>query len=501
MSFLVDLAFFLFAASCGVGVAWLVFFRYRMADPELAEESQARFAHVTLVKLQELTSKVAADVDQHSSAVREINAQLADTDDESAVLAAVSQLIEANRQMQERLDTAEQRLQVQARQMESHAVEARTDALTQVANRRALDDEFRRCLAEFTSRGVVSTLMLIDVDHFKKFNDAHGHQAGDEVLRGVARVLRNNVGELGLVARYGGEEFAVIFAGHSTPGILAQAERARLAIAGTSFRCSGRELFVTVSAGLSETEPGDQEKEFIRRADEALYSSKKTGRNCGHYNDGRTNHRIQAGALAAAPKSPVTEQIGDEWLFEAENTAETLYHESLAHVSNRPTFFDDLIRRLAQWRRGGTPLALMLMQIDGFGRIVNDHGVGGSEVVLRVTAQLVNAVMRDMDHVARLGDDTFSMLMPGSHLAQAVAAAERLRSACERCRLPRKAGVSFFTISVGVVEASDGDDLRLMLERARKAMQAAINQGRNRVCGHDLLGCTVKEPLAEAMAE
>jgi diguanylate cyclase len=501
MSFLVDLAFFVFAASCGVGVAWLLFFRYRMRDTDPVEESQAHFAHETLIKLQELTSKVAADVDRHSSAVREINAQLADSDDEAAVLAAVAQLIEANRRMQERLDTAEQRLQVQARQMESHAVEARTDALTQVANRRALDDEIRRCLADFTSRGVISTLMLIDVDHFKKFNDTHGHQSGDEVLRGVARVLRNNVSEVGLVARYGGEEFAVIFAGHSITAVMAQAERARQAIAGTSFRCAGRELFVTVSGGLSETQPGDQDKEFIRRADEALYSSKKAGRNCGHYNDGRTNHRIKADAIANLPKTPLTEQVGDEWLFEAENTAEALYHEPLAHVSNRPTFFDDMIRRLSQWRRGATPLTLMLVQIDGLGRIVADHGQPGSEVVLRVTAQLVNAVMRDMDHVARLGDDTFAMLMPGAQLAHAVAIAERLRNACERCRLPRKAGVSYFTISIGVVEASDGDDLRLILERARKALHAAINQGRNRVCGHDLLGCTVKEPIAESMVD
>ena len=500
MSFVVDLAFFLFAASCGVGAAWLVFVRYRLAEPEPADQTQAHFARETLAKLQELTSKVAADVDRHSSAVREINEQLAESGDEASVLAAVAQLIDANRKMQERLDSAEQRLQVQARQMESHAVEARTDALTQVANRRALDDEVRRAVTDYAGRGVLSTLMLIDVDHFKKFNDTHGHQSGDEVLRGVARVLRTNVGELGLVARYGGEEFAVIFAGLALPAVVAQAEKARLAIAGTSFRCSGRELFVTVSAGLTETQPGDQEKDFIRRADEALYSSKKGGRNCGHFNDGRSNHRIKADTLAAAPPPPASEQIGDEWLFEAERTAEAIYHEPLAHVSNRPAFFDDLIRRLSHWRRGGTPLALMAVQIDNLGRIASDYGPDAQDTVLRVTAQLINAVMRDMDHVARLGEDTFALLMPGSQLGHGVAIGERLRTACERCRLPRRAGLSHYTISIGVVEASDGDDLRLILERARKALAQAIHQGRNRVCGHDVLGCTVKEAEAEPAA-
>src|SRR5687767_12718214 len=104
MSFLIDLAFFVFAAACGVGVAWLVFFRYRLADTTLgSEEAQACFARETLARLQELTNKVAADVDEHSVAVQQINAQLADTDtnDEAAVLAAVAQLIDANRRMQE----------------------------------------------------------------------------------------------------------------------------------------------------------------------------------------------------------------------------------------------------------------------------------------------------------------------------------------------------------------------------------------------------------------
>src|SRR4030095_11444991 len=125
MSFVVDLAFFLFAASCGDGVAGLVFFRYRLAEPEPVEELQAHFARETLAKLQELTSKVAADVDRHSSAVREINAQLAESDDEASVLAAVAQLIEANRKMQERLDSAEQRLEGTAREVAEHGVRER----------------------------------------------------------------------------------------------------------------------------------------------------------------------------------------------------------------------------------------------------------------------------------------------------------------------------------------------------------------------------------------
>ncbi|MDX1945028.1 MAG: diguanylate cyclase [Pirellulaceae bacterium] len=476
--------FLLLATLCAAcGLAWLALRRRIRARAAPLEDAEARFARETLARLQELTSRVAADVDQHSSQVQEINAQLADPDgdnDESAVLSAVAQLIDANARMQRQLDTAEERLQAQARQIESHAVEARTDALTQVANRRALDDEIRRCVAEQQRRGSPAAIMLIDVDHFKKFNDTHGHQAGDEVLRGVARVLRANIGEGGLVARYGGEEFAAVFAGLGVRQIMAQAEKARQAIAGTLFKFAGKQLKVTASAGLAELMPDETEKDLVRRADEALYASKSAGRNCAHYSDGRSNHLVKLDAqtpiVTATP-----ERIGDEWLYEAD-AAESCQREPLAHVSSRPVFFDDMIRRLSQWRRGGSPLALMLLQVDGFERIVGDNGTSAGDVVLRVTAQLVNAVMRDMDHVARLGDDTFAMLLPGAHIADAVLIGERLRGAVERCRLPRKAGANWFTISLGVVEACPGDDLRRILERARKALQTAVNQGRNRVC-------------------
>jgi diguanylate cyclase len=497
MWWIVNLLLILLAAAAGMAVAWYIARRYARYYGDQADDEQARFAQETLTRLQDLTRKVKADVDQHSSCVEEINAQLTSAveSDEPSVLDAVSQLIDANHRMKRQLDTAEERLQAQARQIESHAVEARTDALTQVANRRALDDELKRCGAEQLRRGMVSTVMLFDVDHFKKFNDTHGHQAGDEILRGVARVLRSTLSDIGLVARYGGEEFAVVFAGLTASAVLAQAERARQTIASTTFRFAGRELHVSASGGIADFIGGDDEKELVRRADEALYASKKAGRNCAHYNDGRTNHLVQPDQAETPPpiQGPIAEKIGDEWLYDSEVTEESVAREPIPHISSRPAFFDDLIRRLSHWRRGGTPMTLMLVQVDAFSRIVSDHGLTAAEVVLRVTAQLINAVMRDMDHVSRLGDDTFVLLLPGAMLGDGIRIGERLRQAVERCRLPRKAGASWYTISAGVVEASDGDDLRKILQRGRAALHASVNQGRNCVIGHDMLGATVRE--------
>jgi diguanylate cyclase len=499
MMVLIDITALLLAASGGAAAAWLIaWLRASPGEMEPLTEQDSHVARETLSRLQDLTRRVAAEVDQHAECVEQVNAQLAQTDDndEVAVLDAVTQLIEANRRMQGQLDSAEERLKTQARQLESHAVEARTDALTQVANRRALDDELKRCAADFERRGTPATVMLLDVDHFKKFNDAHGHQAGDDVLKTVARVVRQAVCDVGLVARYGGEEFAVVFAGLSPAAAIPYCERARQAIGTAAVKVAGRDFRVTVSAGVAEVVAGDTEKEVVGRADEALYTSKNAGRNCGHFNDGRTNHPLRVEEPATAGPTPVPEpgeKLGDEWLYEAEVTTETLYREPIPNVSNRPAFFDDLIRRLSQWRRGRTPLTLLLLQVDAFPRIVSEHGSAASEVVLRIAAQLVNATMRDMDHVARLGEDTFVLLMPGALLSDAMTIAERLRHTVERCRLPRKAGTSWFTISVGVVEASDGDDLRRILQRGRAALAAAVNQGRNCVVGRDALGAHVRQ--------
>jgi diguanylate cyclase len=496
MMLFVDFVFLLMAGAGGaVAAGFICWLRAAPRSSPLAD-AEAHFAQDTLSRLQDLTRRVAAEVDQHAVCVEEINAQLSsDEADEAAVVAAVSQLIDANKRMQQELESAEERLEAQAVQIESHAVEARTDPLTQVANRRALDDELQRCLADFERRGTPTTVMLLDVDHFKRFNDTHGHQAGDDALRTVARVVQQLIGDVGLVARYGGEEFAVVLAGRDVAKASTLFERARQAIGSTPIRVSAKELRVTSSAGVAEIMTGDTAVELVGRADEALYASKNAGRNCGHIHDGRTCRllRLHEPLANPAPLMSTPDKIGDEWLYETDIATEELYRESLPNVSSRPSFFDDLIRRMAQWRRTGTPLTVMLIQVDAYSRIVSDHGPTCADVVLRIASQFINASMRDMDHVARLSDDTFALLLPGAMLANGVAIAERLRVAVERCRLPRKAGTNWFTISAGVVQASEGDDMRRVLQRVRAALTSAVNQGRNCVVGNNSFGLRAEE--------
>jgi diguanylate cyclase (GGDEF)-like protein len=125
------------------------------------------------------------------------------------------------------------------------------------------------------------SLLMLDIDHFKKFNDTWGHQAGDHVLKEVARVVRDQCRKTDIVARYGGEELSVILPGTDAKGALLLAERIREEVATMRSQFEGHELSVTLSIGISSLNQNIQDKEqLIKLADEALYRSKESGRNC-----------------------------------------------------------------------------------------------------------------------------------------------------------------------------------------------------------------------------
>ncbi|MGH2819786.1 MAG: GGDEF domain-containing protein [Actinomycetota bacterium] len=151
---------------------------------------------------------------------------------------------------------------------------AETDPLTGIANRRTFHGVLERELARAARSGDQVTLVMIDIDHFKKLNDAHGHQIGDDVLKGVAHALPSACRSFDTPARYGGEEFAVILPACTSKESLIAAERLRSAIAGARV-----EIPVTASAGVATfpTHAADPNA-LIKAADEALYESKRAGR-------------------------------------------------------------------------------------------------------------------------------------------------------------------------------------------------------------------------------
>jgi diguanylate cyclase (GGDEF)-like protein len=154
------------------------------------------------------------------------------------------------------------------------------DALTGVHNKRFFLEFLANKLAQ---RGASPlSLVMFDVDHFKKVNDVHGHVAGDAVLREVGQRLRPLVRPADLLARYGGEEFGLVLTGTPLAQAAAYAEQVRTVLAATPFPCSDTlHLPVTVSLGVAEAAPGasSDATELVRRADEHLYAAKRGGRN------------------------------------------------------------------------------------------------------------------------------------------------------------------------------------------------------------------------------
>jgi diguanylate cyclase len=159
---------------------------------------------------------------------------------------------------------------------------AKTDTLTGLPNRRGLEEFFRVAQIAAMERGEPLSVLLIDIDHFKKFNDNFGHGVGDQVLRLMAKVLREKLRERDLPARYGGEELIAVLPSADVATCAAVAERIRHAIAECSItRRSTDEVLpqMTISIGVAQFQPGESMGELIERCDRALYLAKKTGRN------------------------------------------------------------------------------------------------------------------------------------------------------------------------------------------------------------------------------
>jgi diguanylate cyclase len=157
-----------------------------------------------------------------------------------------------------------------------------TDALTGLANRRALEEYFRSAQIAAMETGEPLSILMIDIDHFKKFNDSFGHQVGDQVLRLVAKVLQECVREGDLAARYGGEELIAVLPGAHLESCVGIAERVRHRIseARLTRRVTGEAISsITVSIGVAQFHLAESAEAMIERCDRALYQAKRSGRN------------------------------------------------------------------------------------------------------------------------------------------------------------------------------------------------------------------------------
>jgi diguanylate cyclase len=161
-------------------------------------------------------------------------------------------------------------------------IDAQTDSLTGLANRRHFEEALQKCFEDATSNRNPLTLVIADVDRFKRFNDDHGHATGDQVLRLVARTLTQHMVDRAVVTRFGGEEFAIILPDSYLNNGKLYAEAVRQALAKRELikRSTDEKLGrITISSGVAAYKLGDTPTSLIERADQALLVAKRTGRN------------------------------------------------------------------------------------------------------------------------------------------------------------------------------------------------------------------------------
>ena len=153
------------------------------------------------------------------------------------------------------------------------------DALTGLGNRRYFDRAIEPLLDSLERKDTPCSIMVFDIDHFKRVNDILGHDIGDVILKEIAARLATNMRAIDIVSRYGGEEFMIAMPDTKEAEALIAADRVRSLIAGTPIYVDGQALSITTSAGVAQVEKGEQLRDVFRRADDALYKAKRAGRN------------------------------------------------------------------------------------------------------------------------------------------------------------------------------------------------------------------------------
>lgn len=247
-------------------------------------------------KIQEKIKDVTGSVSDIKSAASEYNAALERASgslNENMSPAEIKQtldnvkdntfdMIQRNQKLEAELERSSREMEVLRKDLENARKQALTDGLTNLANRKAFDAEIERVVADADKEEKTFTLILLDIDHFKAFNDNYGHQVGDQVLRLVAKCLTDGVKGRDFAARYGGEEFVIILPETELEGGIKVADSLRKSVEMKELvnRNTGEKLGrITLSGGAAQFVNGESIEKVIERTDAALYTAKHNGRN------------------------------------------------------------------------------------------------------------------------------------------------------------------------------------------------------------------------------
>jgi diguanylate cyclase len=199
-----------------------------------------------------------------------------------SLLQATREMRETNKALEDRLSLSKTEISNLQQSLEAIRAESLTDPLTGLGNRKYFDRSIEMAVQTALASGEPLSLLMLDIDHFKSFNDSYGHLTGDQVLRLVGMSLKQTIKGQDITARYGGEEFAVVLPNTALRQALTVADHIRRAVMAKELKkkSTGEILGrVTISVGVSMLKPGDDTESLIERADACLYAAKRNGRN------------------------------------------------------------------------------------------------------------------------------------------------------------------------------------------------------------------------------
>jgi diguanylate cyclase (GGDEF)-like protein len=324
---------------------------------------------------------------------------------------------------------------------------------------RLLKDEQENAAA----KGTTFSLCLLEIDHFRRINAAHGQAAGDLVLQEVASCVRQQLGANDAFGRYGAAQLLLILPAATQEEALLLAERTRQRVRQLRFARSAPELDVSVSIGVAELRPGESIGQTVARADEALYQA-----------SGARN-RVAAYGQPPEPGAPVGYGAAPD-LFDSTRI------DALTGLLSRRVLRDRLGHAMARALRNGRPVGLMLLNVNKLKDINDAFGIAGGDAVLAQAAAQVRACLHVADTVVRWSGDQFIVILEDQDsAAETQQVAERI---LDRFAFPLAVGERecFVSLSIGIaLFPAPACDMDALIERAGLAMTRARNWGGNNV--------------------
>lgn len=266
----------------------------------LAEDEKRAIQLAT--DLQGMTASLASSVRKHNAAIDSVDKRLRQETKEfqeqaplasgdaapltSLIVGVVGEILNSNQQLQKELVEAEAELDRQADELAAERRQSLTDPLTGLPNRRALDDHLRSRIDAWRKHRSPFSLLMLDIDHFKKLNDTYGHQAGDAALVAFGQSVAAGLRKHDVVTRFGGEEFAVLLPYTTLDEAKAAVDKVHAQIAVLEADFENHTMRLTASGGVASIAPHESADSLIGRADAALYAAKQQGRDRIYRHDG-----------------------------------------------------------------------------------------------------------------------------------------------------------------------------------------------------------------------